>query len=69
MLDQLACDMSGDVKVYQSVLNFHFPQAVINRFEDDLAVAESRTRRPGIFTSLLRWASESSPQSERGMSP
>jgi hypothetical protein len=35
----------------------HFPHPVINCFEDELAVVEARTRRPGWFASLLQWAS------------
>ncbi|WP_322769052.1 hypothetical protein [Frankia sp. Cr1] len=39
---------------------FHYPNPIINRFEDELAVCEGRTRDPGLFTSLLRWASQTS---------
>ena len=35
---------------------FHFPHPVINCFEDELAVVEGRTRRPGWLASLLQWA-------------
>lgn len=34
---------------------FHYPHPVINRFEDELAVVEGRTRRPGLLASLLQW--------------
>ncbi|MFZ1114649.1 MAG: hypothetical protein WAN44_02350 [Propionibacteriaceae bacterium] len=33
---------------------FHFPHPVINCFEDELAVVEARTRRPGWFASLVQ---------------
>lgn len=35
---------------------FHYPVPVINRFEDEIAVCEGRTRHPGWFASLLQWA-------------
>jgi hypothetical protein len=35
---------------------FLYPHPVINCFEDEIAVCEGRTRRPGWFASLLQWA-------------
>jgi hypothetical protein len=35
---------------------FHFPHPVLNCFEDEIAVFEGRTRRPGWFATLLQWA-------------
>lgn len=35
---------------------FHYPHPLINCFEDEIAVCEGRTRRPGWFVSLLQWA-------------
>lgn len=35
---------------------FHFEHPVLNCFEDELAVCEGRTRRPGWFASVLQWA-------------
>jgi hypothetical protein len=35
---------------------FHYAHPVINRFRDEIAVGEGRTRRPGWFASLLQWA-------------
>ncbi|MDB4872602.1 MAG: hypothetical protein JWL97_3606 [Gemmatimonadales bacterium] len=35
---------------------FQYPHPVINCFENEIAVCEGRTRRPGRFASLLQWA-------------
>lgn len=42
---------------------FHHPHPIINRFEDEIAVAEGRTRRSGWFASLLQWVSRPRGQS------
>ena len=37
---------------------FHYPMPVINRFSDEQAVIEGRTRRQGLFAGLLQWANK-----------
>jgi hypothetical protein len=37
---------------------FHYPHPVINCFTDEIAVAEGRTRRPGLLASFLQWVNQ-----------
>ena len=37
---------------------FHYPHPVINCFEEEVAVVDGRTRRPGWLASLLQWANQ-----------
>lgn len=37
---------------------FHFPNPVLNRFEDEQALMEGRVKRPGWSTRFLQWLAE-----------
>lgn len=45
---------------------FHFPSPVINCFKDERALAEGRTRRPGLFARFSQWLNRPSDHDSAG---